>query len=255
MVGSDNLLCVVSGTTAEFLLTEPSSEQIGELERVELHVYGGDHWLDGNHGRQFKGIKLMLTMDRQRLLWTFPLLLNDVLTLDQTTSFTWNFGTKGMNLPTAVRQCHPDCTASTAEPDGREDDFEEEDRTPHAFKLETDRGGMRVLTPALRQFPGSFDGCLERCTTTYEIHSPDARQTRGGRDENCAPNPSEVGLCPRLYFPVCSADGKTYRNSCVAHALCAVIHHQGSCGLGRDLTYHFDRQQQRLATMHDQYQP
>ena len=74
-----------------------------------------------------------------------------------------NFGSRGMNLPTAVRQCHPDCTASTAEPDA----FQEEDRTPHVFKIETDRDGLRLLTPALMQFPAGVDGCLERCTTTY----------------------------------------------------------------------------------------
>lgn len=237
-----------SGNTAEFLLTHPSAEEIGEVERVELTVIGGEHWLDGTHGRRLRGIRLVLTIDMQKLLWTFPLHMGDIR-LDQTTTFTWHSGAHGQVLPTAMRQCHPDCTKSTHERAA------DEDRTLRAFTVETDRNGMRVPTQPLERYRGALDGCVERCTTTYEMVSAVNRATRGGARDDCTPDPVESDLCPNAYYPVCGADGRTYRNSCVSAALCAIVHHLGSCGIGRDTTYHKDVEARRLSKLHEAYVP
>ena len=82
-----------------------------------------------------------------------------------------------------------------------------------------------------------------------------SRATRGGRREDCTPNPAESALCPDFYYPICGADGRTYRNSCVSTALCAVVHHVGSCGIGRDTTYHKDVEATRLSLLHEHYAP
>lgn len=240
-----------SGNTAEFLLAQPTSEEIGELERVQLTVIGGEHWLDGTNGRAFEGIRLILTVDMQRLLWTLPLRMGTIH-LDETTTFTWHFGAHGHVLPTSMRKCHPDCTRSALEQPENSDD---EHRTLGAFAVETDRNGMRVVTEPLRRNGATLDGCTERCTTTYEMVSEVDRDTRGGRREDCTPDPTESALCPNLYYPVCGADGRTYRNSCVSTALCAIVHHLGSCGVGRDATFHSTLQARRMAHLHEFYSP
>jgi hypothetical protein len=240
------------GNRAKFLMAEPSADEIGELERVELTVIGGEHWLDGTHAHAFGGIRLMLTMDLQRLLWNFPIQSTSV-SLDQTTTFTWHFGAHGQILPTAMRQCHPDCTTQSAMSHADEND--DEDRSLGAFTVETDRNGNSIVTPPLRRTRSTLDGCIERCTTTYEMISGAGRETRGGVEVDCMPNPTEVALCPRLYYPVCGADGRTYRNSCVSTALCAVVHHAGSCGIGRDVTYHATLEARRLEQLHEHYRP
>jgi hypothetical protein len=100
------------GRVANFSMAFPHGDDLGVIERATVTIVGGDHWLaSGQHGKNFRGIRLRMTINLRLLEWVFqvqkPLQLDperDVLTI-----VDWRFDDREQ-LPTSIQRCHMDCS-------------------------------------------------------------------------------------------------------------------------------------------------
>ena len=61
------------GRIANFSMAFPHGDDLGVIERATVYIVGGDHWLAGEAGKKFRGIRLRMTINLRLLEWVFQL--------------------------------------------------------------------------------------------------------------------------------------------------------------------------------------
>lgn len=211
------------GRVANFTMAFPHGDDLGVIERAQVFLIGGDHWLSGEDGSKFRGIRLRMTINLRVLEWVFqlqqPLELDaerDVLTI-----IDWQFADRN-KLPTGIQRCHMDCSRDIGHgtPYGEYDPItlqrhqeggdggEEEDSAPTFHSASTPIGNPKYPSDdpnvdlSTGPWPAElYQGCARVCTKTYEM----VRKRDAATDTNTHRETSRNDPLPRLArpFPVC----------------------------------------------------
>jgi hypothetical protein len=176
------------GQVANFSMAFPHGDDLGVIERAQVYLIGGDHWLAGKAGKKFRGIRLRMTINLRVLEWVFQ--LQQPLELDPDTDVMtivdWQFADRAQ-LPTAIQRCHMDCSRDTGHgtPYGQHDpitlDRTGEAEAPTFHSASTPRGNPKYpedldLDLSTGPWPVNlYQGCRRICTKTYEMVSASIR--------------------------------------------------------------------------------
>ena len=209
------------------------------------------------------GVRLTMTIAEREREWV--LRLQSPVDLDETrdviTLFDWVLPASAAQHEKEVRPNH----SSSGDHDGGRVGFHpsvvrcEQDCSPRSTSAvnaaaplpsscagDVDSAGDTL--PCSGPWPPLQRGCVRLCkvhtSLHYRVDEADAASS------TCLQSPT--GECSRVWAPVCSADGRTYPNRCVADAMCAHVIGEGTCEeitrlpLGAD-AHDLERTRQALA--------